>query len=170
MHFWRQLRASHRFKILDFGCGPGRDLHAFRCLGHEPIGLDGCKSFVEMSKSLSGVDVWHQDFLALSLPSGHFDGIFANASLFHIPSLALPRVLSELRSALKPRGVLFCSNPRGNDEGWQGERYGCLFELERWVGFFRGAGFELAHHYYRPEGLPREQQPWLAIVLRRMPS
>ncbi len=168
--FLAVMEGKPPFKILDFGCGPGRDLREFRMLGHEPTGLDGCKSFVEMSKAYSGVEVWHQDFLALSLPSGYFDGIFANASLFHIPSHALPRVLIEMRNALKPRGVLFCSNPRGNDEGWQGERYGCHFELERWLEFFRTASFELAHYYYRPEGLPRKEQPWLALVLRRMPS
>jgi SAM-dependent methyltransferase len=164
------IEGAPPFRILDFGCGPGRDLRRFRDLGHEPTGLDGCASFVEMAKAISGVEVWHQDFLALSLPSDHFDGIFANASLFHIPSATLPRVLGELRISLKPRGVLFCSNPRGNEEGWRGERYGCHFELNRWHELFRLAGFELVHHFYRPEGLPREQQPWLATVFRRMPD
>jgi SAM-dependent methyltransferase len=164
------IEGTPPFKILDFGCGPGRDLRTFRDLGHEPTGLDGCESFVEMSRAIGGVEVLHQDFLALSLPSNHFDGVFANASLFHIPSTALPRVLSELRDSLKPRGVLFCSNPRGNQEGWRGDRYACHFELDRWHELFRTAHFELAHHYYRPDGLPREQQPWLAIVFRRMPG
>jgi len=92
------IEGTAPFKILDFGCGPGRDLNTFRDLGHQPTGLDGCESFVEMSRASTGVDVWHQDFLSLSLPSDYFDGIFANASLFHIPSLALPRVLGELRA------------------------------------------------------------------------
>jgi len=52
----------------------------------------------------------------MALPESRFDGVFANASLFHVPSQELPRVLLELRKALKPRGVLFCSNPRGNNE------------------------------------------------------
>ncbi len=164
------IEGTAPFKILDLGCGPGRDLNTFRDLGHEPTGLDGCASFVEMARAFSGVDVWHQDFLSLALPSDYFDAIFANASLFHIPSLALPRVLGELRHALKIRGVLFCSNPRGNAEGWQGERYACHFELDRWHSLFRMAGFELVHHFYRPEGLPRQQQPWLAMVYRRMPG
>ena len=164
------IEGNPPFKILGFGCGPGRDLHTFRALGHEPTGLDGCQRFVEMSAAYSGAEVWHQDFLALSLPNGYFDGIFANASLFHVPSAALPRVLRELRDALKPRGVLFCSNPRGNIEGWQGERYACHFEFERWLELFRQACFELSHHYYRPAGLPREEQPWLAMVFRRLPE
>src|SRR5664279_4966873 len=80
------------FRILELGCGPGRDLKTFAARGHEPIGLDGCARFVD-----------------------------------------LPRVLSELRETLKVGGVLFFSNPRGeNNEGWSGDRYGCYFDAERW--------------------------------------
>ncbi len=60
----------------------------------------------------------------MQLPEGRFDGVFANASLFHVPSQELPRVLLELCMTLKPRGVLFSSNPRGNDEeGLCDDRY-----------------------------------------------
>jgi SAM-dependent methyltransferase len=73
----------------------------------------------------SGCEVWQQDFLKLDLPDNHFDGVFANAVLFHIPSQELPRVLLELKASLKPGGVLFSSNPRGhNEEGWSQGRYG----------------------------------------------
>ena len=90
-------------------------------------------SFVEMARAESGCEVWHQDFLALDLPAERFDGIFANASLFHVPRAELPRVLRELHAALKPAGVLFCSNPRGsNEEGWNGGRYGVWHDLEAW--------------------------------------
>jgi trans-aconitate methyltransferase len=57
--------------------------------------------------------IWQQDFLKLDLPDRHFDGVFANAALLHVPSRELPRVLLELHAALKPRGVLFASNPAG---------------------------------------------------------
>lgn len=157
------------FSILDFGCGPGRDLKTFRSLGHNPIGLDGCREFVEMAAAYSGVPVWQQDFLALDLPDAFFDGIFANASLFHVPSDALPRILSQLHASLKSHGILFCSNPRGDDEGWHGERYSCRFELARWREYLEPAGFMLQKHYYRPVGLPCAEQPWLAMVLRKQP-
>lgn len=164
----RHTRGTAPLSILDFGCGPGRDLRTFAALGHRPVGLDGCPQFVAMARADSGCEVWQQDFLALDLPPEHFDGIFANAVLFHIPSQELPRVLKELRASLKPGGVLFSSNPRGdNREGWSGERYGAWHDLESWRLLLVAAGFDELEHYYRPAGLPREQQPWLASVWRR---
>jgi SAM-dependent methyltransferase len=155
------------FDILDVGCGPGRDLRTFTALGHRVVGLDGTPEFVAMARTDSGCEVWHQDLLALNLPAARFDGIFANAVLFHVPSQELPRVLTDLRKALRPRGVLFTSNPRGNnEEGWNRGRYGAYHDLERWQSLMTAAGFAEVDHYYRPAGLPREQQPWLASVWR----
>ncbi len=164
----QSLTGKSPLRILDFGCGPGRDLKVFQDLGHEAIGLEGSERFVEMARQYSGCEVLHQDFLQLDLPAEFFDGIFANASLFHVPSQELPRVLRELWAALKVNGVLFSSNPRGeNQEGWSGERYGCYHDWERWQAVVVGAGFNEIRRYYRPEGQPREQQPWLASVWRK---
>ncbi|MGH8557770.1 MAG: class I SAM-dependent methyltransferase [Methylococcales bacterium] len=155
------------FTILDFGCGPGRDLKVFAGRGHVAVGLEGAAHFVAMAKDFSGCEVWQQDFLKLDLPPGYFDGIFANATLFHVPSQELPRVLRELRASLKPGGVLFSSNPRGNDEeGWNRGRYGVYYTIETWRGLLSMAGFVELAHYYRPPGLLREQQAWLASVWR----
>lgn len=162
------LSGTAPLRILDFGCGPGRDLIAFKNLGHDPIGLDGAENFAAMARQHSGCQVWHQDFLKLQLPAEYFDGIFANASLFHVPSQELPRVLRELWATLKAHGVLFSSNPRGdNQEGWQGERYGAYHDWKSWRELVTNAGFSEIHHYYRPAGLPREQQPWLASLWRK---
>ncbi len=162
----RHIEGEPPFTILDFGCGPGRDLGAFTALGHLAIGLEGAARFAEMARASTGCTVWQQNFLELDLPDQYFDGVFANAALFHVPSQELPRVLRQLHATLKPGGVLFSSNPRGdNEEGWNGGRYGAFHDLETWRRHLSGAGFLELDHYYR--GLPRDRQPWLASVWRR---
>jgi SAM-dependent methyltransferase len=162
------IEAPAPYELLDFGCGPGRDLKAFKALGHLPTGLEGAAALAAMARLNSGCEVWEQNFLELQLPKARFDGIFANAVLFHVPSAALPSVLSKLFETLKPGGVLFCSNPRGEgQEGWKGERYGAYHDLETWRGYMTAVGFIELTHYYRPAGLPLEQQPWLATVWRK---
>lgn len=156
------------FRLLDFGCGPGRDLQHFSALGHRAIGLDGAAAFVEMARAGSGCEVWHQDFLALELPLASFDGIFANATLFHIPRPALPEVLRALRAALVPAGVLFSSNPRGDDrDAFDGTRYGAYYSWPTWRALLLDAGFEALDHYYRPSDAPPAEQHWLASLWRK---
>lgn len=164
----QHIEATPPFELLDFGCGPGRDLKTFKALGHRPTGLEGAPQLAAMARANSGCDVLEQSFLQLALPAEHFDGVFANAVLFHVPSQALPRVLRELHATLKAGGVLFSSNPRGEgQEGWNGERYGAFHDWQAWRDYLEAAGFVALAHYYRPTGVPHEQQPWLASVWRK---
>ncbi len=164
----RYIEGPAPFTLLDFGCGPGRDLKRLATLGHVPVGLDGSSAFVNMARAATGAKVLHQDFLALDLPAGSFDGIFANATMQHVPKQALPDVLVRLHGALKARGVFFASIPRGdNEEGWNGARYGVYHDLDTWRSFMTTAGFIELEHYFRPVGLPYEQQRWLASAWRK---
>ena len=165
--FLGALPKGKQLDILDFGCGPGRDLNVFKQMGHRPTGLDGSKEFCKMTQKLSKFPILHQKFLHLELEDNSFDGVFANASLFHVPSLELSRVLKEIHSALRKGGILFSSNPRGSTEGWQGQRYGHYMEFEESEIYLKQNGFKILDHYYRPSGKPRELQPWLAIVSQR---
>ena len=165
--FLGALPKGKQLDILDFGCGPGRDLNVFKQMGHRPTGLDGSKEFCKMTQKLSKFPILHQKFLHLELEDNSFDGVFANASLFHVPSLELSRVLKEIHSALRKGGILFSSNPRGSTEGWQGQRYGHYMEFEESEIYLKKNGFKILDHYYRPSGKPKELQPWLAIVSQR---
>ncbi len=169
--FLRHIESEAPFAILDLGCGPGRDLKTFGVLGHEAIGVEGSPRLAAMARAYSGCEVWQQSLFALDLPPARFDGVFANAVLFHVPTEELPRVLGRLHAALKPGGVLFSSNPRGDGrEGWNGRRFGAYHDHAAWRRHLADAGFAELEHYYRPEGLARELQPWLATVSRRLPT
>lgn len=174
-------------RILDFGCGPGRDLVAFKALGHTVVGLDATPAFVQMAREALGLEetenspiashqnqVWQQNFLSLDLPTEYFDGIFANASLLHVPHNEMTKVLGELYRSLVPGGAIVMSLARGAGEGFiprpTGERYTSYWELETIAPHLEAAGFEILDHYYRPPGLPRDQQSWVAIVARRSPN
>jgi SAM-dependent methyltransferase len=164
------IAGSAPLRLLDFGCGPGRDLMALTALGHTVTGLDGSPVFAEMARAQSGCRVLEQNFLELALAEHQFDGVFANASLFHVPRAELSRVLAELRSCLIPGGVLFCSNPRAFErdwEGFKGERYGTFLTIESWLEQLAAAGFVVERHFLRPTDKPPNEQPWLAIVARR---
>ena len=162
------IEAPPPFDLLDFGCGPGRDLKTFKALGHRVTGLEGSPQLAALARTNSGCEVLEQSFLELELPRSHFDGVFANAVLFHLPSQVLPRILGELHTTLKSGGVLFSSNPRGDgQEGWNGDRYGAFYDWQAWRGYVSAAGFVELTHFYRPTGLPLEQQPWLASVWRK---
>jgi len=164
----RAISKPAPLQILDFGCGPGRDLQTFTKLGHCAIGLEGSEEAARIARLISGCEVLVQDFFHLDLPAQHFDGVFANAALFHIPKEVLPQVLRDLWSCLKLGGILFSSNPRGNnEEQWFGERFGLYHDLEGWRTYMSQADFVEIEHYYRPSGLPFEHQPWLASVWKK---
>ena len=155
--------------ILDVGCGPGRDLKAFSELGHRAIGVEGAGRFVAMAQAYSNCEVWQQDFLELDLPQGRFDGIYANASLFHVPRQSLPLVLARLHAALRADGVFFASNPRGTgEEGYRDGRYAVLYDWPSWRSLVAAAGFAPVSHYYRPGDVPVAQARWIASVWRKI--
>ena len=76
------IETAAPFVLLDFGCGPGRDLKTFQALGHHAIGFEGSPQLAAMARANSGCEVLKQSFLELDLPCSHFDGVFANAVLF----------------------------------------------------------------------------------------
>jgi SAM-dependent methyltransferase len=155
--FLGHINGDGPFKILDLGCGRGRALKTFTELGHDPTGLDGAQNFVKMAREHSRCEVLHQNLLALKLLPHHFDGVFANASLYHVPTRALLQVLLQLHATLKPGSVLFSLNPVGTGyEGWFDEqRYGVLHHPDVWRSYMKNAGFAELRCFFRP----REEPP-----------
>ncbi|MDF9883742.1 SAM-dependent methyltransferase [Pseudomonas silensiensis] len=82
----RHIQGEAPFDILDFGCGPGRDLQTFTRMGHTAVGLDGSEKFAQMAREDSGCEVWQQDFLKLDLPDERFDGDFCQCGVVSYPA------------------------------------------------------------------------------------
>jgi SAM-dependent methyltransferase len=80
------IEGEPRFTILDFGCGPGRDLKVVAELGHIAVGLEGAAHFADMARAYSGCEVWQQDFLKLDLPNNYFDGVSPTLRYFMYPA------------------------------------------------------------------------------------
>ncbi len=163
----RHIEGEPPFAILDLGCGPGRDLKTLRALGHVPVGLEGSARFAAMAREHSGCEVWEQDFLRLTCQRAASTACSPTPCCFTCRGRNCRACCARFARRSRPRGVLFSSNPRGDDsEGWNRGRYGAYLRQETWRDFLAAAGFAEIEHYYRPAGLPREQQPWLATVAR----
>jgi SAM-dependent methyltransferase len=159
------LEGTGPFDLLDLGCGPGRDLMQLRRRGHRVVGLDGSAAMVALARKQAGDPVLHQNLLALRIGSARFDGIFASASLFHVPPASLPQVLTRLHRALRSQGILYTLNPRGRGQsGWAGDRYCTYHSLAAWRRMVKEAGFREQGCAGRPAGAERARQRWVAWI------
>jgi 2-polyprenyl-3-methyl-5-hydroxy-6-metoxy-1,4-benzoquinol methylase len=109
-------------KILDGGCGSGRDALFFKEQGYEVTAFDGSASLAQLAEKHTGLNVKVGRFQDLSFDET-FDGIWTSASLLHIPKEELPAVLIKLKAALKPGGVWYLSFRIGEGECFEKERY-----------------------------------------------
>lgn len=111
--FARHLSPGAR--VLDLGCGPGRDLRAFSRLGFMPMGVDASPSLVQIARGVSGAPVYVGRIEDIDFDQ-EFDGIWACASLLHVARPALVETLSRIRRALRPSGTFFASVQEGAGE------------------------------------------------------
>lgn len=117
----RTFPRQEKLRILDAGCGPGRDLLAFCALGHVAEGLEPCKELAVDAQRASRAVVHCIDFQGAGKAAlGPFHGIFCLASLFHVPRRELREVLQVLLGMLVEGGVILTTLPAGVDEDGPG--------------------------------------------------
>ncbi|RLI99212.1 MAG: class I SAM-dependent methyltransferase [Candidatus Aenigmatarchaeota archaeon] len=113
-NFLKKLKGK---KVLDIGCGPGRDAKYFSENGLEVTGIDLTSSFVEIaSQNAPKAKFIKMDMRKLEFPENTFDGIWACASFLHIPKKDAKNTLLEFRRVLKPKGLLYLSVKQGTEE------------------------------------------------------
>ena len=101
--------------ILDAGCGSGRDALHFLKLGYNVKAFDASPELANLAQNLTGLSVKQLTFEDM-IPCSIFDGIWANASLLHVPQQELQGVLHTLYKSLKPGGTLYCSFKYGRTD------------------------------------------------------
>lgn len=111
-------------RVLDLGCGPGFDTAVLRQQQRWAIGLDLSWPMMQAGRrhGLAAPCV-QGDMCALPLADTAVDGVWACASLLHLPRSLLPTALAELARTLRPRGVLYLSVKTGSGEGWAKRAY-----------------------------------------------
>ena len=147
----RHIEGAPPFTILDLGCGPGRDLKAFsRARPRRGRASKAPPRFAAMARAHSGCEVWSRISSRSICPAGASTACSPTPCCSTCPARSCRACCGELRAALKPRGVLFSSNPRGrNEEGWNRGRYGAYHDLETWRRYLTAAGFAELEHYSR---------------------
>ncbi len=111
--FIRHLAPGAR--VLDAGCGSGRDAKAFLEMGYQVKAFDASPAMVELAREHTGLPVQLMSFADVDWKE-EFDGIWCCASLLHVPAVELPGVMRRLADALKPGGVWYVSFKYGEGE------------------------------------------------------
>ena len=163
--FLKSLRGS---KILDFGCGSGRDAKYFFDLGYEVSAIDGSEELCKIARTYSGIDVKHMYFQDLDEQEA-YDGIWACSSILHLTKNELKDVLAKMRRALKPGGIIYTSFKYGEFEGQRNGRYFTDFTLETFRDFMKDIpGLSMDEYWITGDVRPgRGEEKWLNLILSR---
>ena len=120
-------------RVLDLGCGPGRDTDHLQARGLNAFGLDLSFGMLQEAKKRTPWQFVQGDMRKLPLPPCRLDGIWLSATLLHLPRSDVSQALQEVRRVLKPKGILFLGVKQGTGESWQESKLGQRFFIYyRW--------------------------------------
>ena len=155
-------------KVLDFGCGSGRDTRYFIEKGFDTDASDGSEEMVRIATETAGIPVKKMLFSELD-ETEKYDGIFACASILHVPSNELPDIFRRMHRALKDKGILYVSFKYGTFEGERNGRYFTDLNEEKLAALVKECGgFEYVEQWISHDARPgRDDELWLNLLLRK---
>lgn len=165
-HFLGKLPAQGR--ILDFGCGSGRDTKYFMKRGFLVEAIDGSSELCRIASAFTGIQVKEMLFQDLEAVNC-YDGIWACSSILHLPKNDLKTVMMKMHNALKYDGIIYASFKYGQFEGMRNGRYFTDFTEEAFKAFLVDIqGIKLEEYWITSDVRPgREEEKWLNLILRK---
>ena len=154
-------------RVLDAGCGSGRDAKAFLGMGYQVEAFDASSAMVELAREHTGLPVQLMIFEDVEWKE-EFDGIWCCASLLHVPSVELPGVMRRLADALKPGGVWYVSFKYGNGEREvDGRRFTDMDKTSLEKLFGEVLEIEVVKRWVTKDRRPEREEVWLNGILRK---
>ena len=154
--------------ILDFGCGSGRDTKYFLGKGYSAEAIDGSEELVKIARENTGIEVKQMLFQDLN-ETERYDGIFACASILHVPYTELPDIMRRMHQALKQSGIAYISFKYGTFEGERNGRYFTDLNEEKLRALVKEVpGFTVESIRITGDARPgRSDEKWLNAILRK---
>lgn len=154
--------------ILDFGCGSGRDTKYFLEKGYNVTACDGSEELCKLASEYTGIEVKNMLFQELEDKEA-YDGIWACSSILHVPSVELADVISKMKVALKPNGMIYTSFKYGDFEGERNGRYFTnMTEASMRNLLDKVGGLSIIEQWITGDVRPgRDEEKWLNILLKR---
>ncbi len=155
-------------KILDFGCGSGRDTKYFLDKGYDVTAIDGSEELCKKASEFAGIDVKHMYFQELQEVET-YDGIWACSSILHLNRIELNDVFIRMRDALKTHGIIYTSFKYGDFEGERKGRYFIDFTFETFITFLSDInGLTIIDNWVTSDVRPgRGEEKWLNLILKK---
>lgn len=164
--FLHKLKAGSR--ILDFGCGSGRDTKYFLEMGMKVDATDGSEELCRIASEYTGIEVKHMLFQELN-EYEKYDGIWACSSILHLPKNELKPVLEKMIAAIKNNGMIYTSFKYGEFEGVRNGRYFTDFTIEAFTEFIHKIEhLKLDEYWISGDVRPgRGEEKWLNLILQK---
>ena len=151
-------------RILDAGCGSGRDSKVFMEAGYDVVSFDASEEMCKRASEYIGREVKNMRFEEMSF-ANEFDGIWACASLLHVSFEELPEIVKKLHEALRTNGALYASFKYGEGTKIRGERIFSDFTEESVIPLFENAGFKIVSNEVGTDSRPgREDEKWVNVI------
>ena len=151
-------------RVLDAGCGSGRDSKAFIMQGYSVVAIDASGEMCLRASELLGQEVWQMRFDEMSFDD-EFDGVWACASLLHVPISEMADVLKKIKHGLRPEGIFYASFKYGEGETVKDVRSFTNYTLESVCELLKGAGFRVLECDISYDVRPgREEEKWVNVI------